>query len=243
MPIEIFCLGLQDQNEAEYISVEDEVIYLLSERSDSKRSVKSIIQTTYQNSNILSNVYMEIPANIKQHCLEMYERMLKKYRCNSVNSSALLGACLFYAFKTMRVERSIEEISDRMKVSKKRLNHLLKYVERQENMTDYQGSNVLDLLNRFMNNLSFLSESTIKQMRKRIRSLVSRFEDSLEGKTPKNILCSYIVFLLENDHELRNEDPNILTNYSRKTICGLFNIAPATVSNTVRLIVNESLYF
>jgi len=192
------------------------------------------------------NVPFDIPYNVREKCISLIRKILKQYKLNYKNYNALLVASLYYSYRAENIEHSIEELCTHFDANKKRVHHLMKYIEKDQNMSEYQGRNSKDLLNVYINKLTLLKECHRKMIKKKISKLIDRFEENLEGKTSKTIICSYIVYIFENDQFFKDNiilDQDQIKLTVKQIICQLYTTSITTLNKTMRSIIDQSLYF
>ena len=92
-----------------------------------KKQVKNSIIKVYCDH--IYNMPFEIPIYIKERCVSLFRKILKKYKCNHKKSNALFLACLYYSYRAETIEHSIDELAKYFDTNPKTVYNMMKYID------------------------------------------------------------------------------------------------------------------
>jgi transcription initiation factor TFIIIB Brf1 subunit/transcription initiation factor TFIIB len=187
---------------------------------------------------------------VKDEAKQLEQKMLKYKIVRGKNVKGFHAACLFLSFKKLSLSRTIEEVSQQYGISSQLLSKSIKNIEKHTTFNDIDydintfydvdvnvDHNPLELLNRFISIIfsEDKNKTTRKQVKKRVEKIYEETELIFLGKSPKTIICSIIIYLLDKEPNLFTEND---IGISKTEICQHLNISKVTINKSIKLLID-----
>jgi transcription initiation factor TFIIIB Brf1 subunit/transcription initiation factor TFIIB len=178
---------------------------------------------------------------VKHEAEELEQKMLKYKVVRGKNVKGFKAACLFLSFKKLSLSRTIEEVSKQYGISSQLLSKSIKNIEKYINFNDTNFNDIdrnpIEILNRFISIIfsEDKNKTTRKQVKKRVEKIYEETELVFLGKSPKTIICSIIIYLLDKEPNLFTENDIVI---SKTEICQYLNITKVTINKSIKLLID-----